>query len=227
MNPKNILQYILFIFCIFNLIGCEKDEAPSNYLDYQTIAKLELPFNNSWYVVWGGRNLTNNYHGSLNDQRFAIDVVQIENGSTFTENGSQNEHYYCYGDTLFAPAYGQIVEMKNSVAENIPGNTNKNELFGNYVIIDHGNDEYSVLAHMITNSIIVNLGDTISKGQPVGLCGNSGNSTEPHLHYHLQNQPSIGYGEGLPAEFNNYYADDMFVSKGEPLKNQTIRNKWL
>jgi len=223
MNTKNILRYILFLCCILNLFGCEIDEVPSDYLDYQTIAELELPFNDNWFVNWGGRTKEQNYHTSLVDQRFALDVVQIENGSSFMGNGKQNEDYFCYGDSLFAPASGQIVEMKNSVAENIPGNTNKNELFGNYIIIDHGNDEYSVLAHMITNSIIVKLGDTVSKGQLVGLCGNSGNSTEPHLHYHLQNQPSIGYGEGLPAEFNNYYADDKFVSKGEPLKNQTIR----
>ena len=191
----------------------------------KAIAELELPFNDDWFVVWGGRTKEQNYHASLVDQRFALDVVQIENGLTFMGNGTQNDDYYCYGDSLYAPASGQIVELKNYVAENIPGNTNKNELFGNYVIIDHGNGEYSVLAHMITNSIIVNLGDIVSKGQLIGLCGNSGNSTEPHLHYHLQNQPTIGYGEGLPAQFYNYYADDQFVSNGEPLKNQTIRKR--
>ena len=63
----------------------------------------------------------------------------------------------------------------------------------------------------------------MSKGQVIGLCGNSGNSTEPHLHYHLQNKPSIGDGDGLPAQFKNYYANDIFVTDGEPLKGQTIR----
>ena len=215
----------MFIFySILNLIGCEKDEvAPSDYLDYQTIAELELPFNDEWFVFWGGRTLEENYHASLIDQRFAIDVVQIENGSSFMGNGTQNEDYYCFGDTLYSPESGQIVEMENSVAENIPGETNTNQLFGNYVIIDHGNVEFSVLAHFMKSSIIVNVGDLVTKGQVIGLSGNSGNSTEPHLHYHLQNQPSIGQGEGLPAQFRNYYANDVFVSVGEPLKNQTIR----
>jgi hypothetical protein len=220
-----MLFYILICFCILNLTGCEKDEAPSNYLDYQTVAELELPFNDDWFVNWGGRTKEENYHASLVDQRFAIDVVQIENGSTFVGNGAQNEDYYCFGDTLYAPESGQIVEMEKSVGENIPGETNTDQLFGNYVIIDHGSAEFSVLAHFMKNSIIVNVRDLVAKGQVIGLSGNSGNSTEPHLHYHLQNKPSIGQGEGLPAQFRNYYANDVFVSVGEPLKNQTIRKK--
>ena len=223
MDAKNTLFKILF--CIFIIIpmGCEEDEATSYFLDYQTITELELPFTDGWFVNWGGRTADLNYHASLVDQRFAIDVVQIVNGSTFIGNGTSNEDYYCYGDTLYAPGSGQVVEMENTIAENIPGETNTNQLFGNYVILDHGNGEFSVLAHFIKNSIIVNIGNLVSKGQVIGLCGNSGNSTEPHLHYHLQNKPSIGQGEGLPAQFRNYYANDTFVSAGEPLKGQTIR----
>ncbi len=209
--------------CILFSIGCSEDEAPSDYLDYQTIADLALPFSDEWYVVWGGRTLDENYHASLDDQRFAIDVVQFENGTTFTGNGNSNEDYHCYADTLFAPASGIVVELQDGVPENLPGETNKNQLFGNYVIIDHSNGEYSVLAHCITNSIQANVGEQVSQGQMIGLCGNSGNSTEPHLHYHMQNQPSILQGEGLPAQFQNYFADDVFVSRGEPLKGQNIR----
>lgn len=224
MINKKILLNMLIFYGILNLISCNKDElAPSEYLEYQTIAELELPFNSDWFVVWGGRTLEENYHASLGDQRFAIDLVQIENGSTFKGNGTQNEDYYCFGDTLFAPGNGQIVEMENSVTENITGKTNTEQLFGNYVIIDHGNTEYSVLAHFMKNSIIISVGDIVTKGQVIGLSGNSGNSTEPHLHYHLQNKPSIGQGVGLPAQFRNYYANDVFVPVGEPLKNQTIR----
>lgn len=223
ITRKTFLRILIFSGSLI-LVGCHKDKiAHSEYLDYQTISELELPFNSDWFVVWGGRSLEENYHASLVDQRFAIDVVQIENGSTFMANGAQNENYYCFGDTLFAPENGRVVEMKNSVDDNIPGETNTDQLFGNYVIIEHGNEEFSVLAHFMKNSIIVNVGDMIIQGQVIGLTGNSGNSTEPHLHYHLQNKPSIGQGEGLPAQFRNYYANDVFVSVGEPLKNQTIR----
>lgn len=223
MKAKHARLSVFFIFCILNLLGCEDDIVPEENLNYQTIVDLELPFNGSWFVVWGGRTVEQNYHASLTDQRFAIDVVQIENGSTFTANGLRNEDYYCFGDTLFAPGEGHIVEMENLVPENTPRQVNKNQLFGNYVIIDHGNDEYSVLAHFMKNSIKVKVGNLVARGQALGLVGNSGNSTEPHLHYHLQNKPSISQGEGLPAKFLNYYANDVFVSVGEPLKNQQIR----
>ncbi|MFX0558652.1 M23 family metallopeptidase [Maribacter sp. CXY002] len=76
------------------------------------------------------------------------------------------------------------------------------------------------------NSITVTVGDMVTKRQVIGLVGNSGNSTEPHLHYHLQNNPSIMHGEGLPAQFRNYYANGIFVSVGEPLKNPEIRKDW-
>lgn len=205
------------------LLGCDKDEVSSDdYLDYHTMTALELPFNDTWFVVWGGRTIDNNHHATLDDQRFAMDVVQIQNGSTFIGDGKQNEDYYCYRDTLYAPGSGKVVEMVNSVAENIPGETNTDQLFGNYVIIDHGNEEFSVLAHFVKNSITVMVGDLLDKGQAIGLSGNSGNSTEPHLHYHLQNKPSIGHGQGLPAQFRDYYVDDVFVFRGEPVRNQSI-----
>jgi murein DD-endopeptidase MepM/ murein hydrolase activator NlpD len=66
---------------------------------------------------------------------------------------------------------------------------NKKQPKGNYVIIDHGNGEYSFLAHLKKGSMVVAVGDSLKSGQFIGLCGNSGNSSEPHLHYHLQNKP--------------------------------------
>jgi hypothetical protein len=224
MATKKSLPTILTFSIILTFIGCKvTGVAPSEHLDYRTMATLELPFNGDMFVVWGGRTLIENYHASLADQRFAIDLVQIVKGSTFKGNPAQNENYYCFGDTLFAPGGGQVVEMLNSVDENIPGETNKKQLFGNYVIIDHGNEEFSVLAHFMKNSIVVNVGEFVTQGQVIGLIGNSGNSTEPHLHYHLQNSPSIGRGRGLPIQFQNYYANDVFVPIGEPLRSQVIK----
>jgi murein DD-endopeptidase MepM/ murein hydrolase activator NlpD len=65
---------------------------------------------------------------------------------------------------------------------------------GNFVILDHGNGERSYFAHMKQGSVKVKKGDRIAAGQPIGQVGSSGDSAEPHLHYHLLS------GQGLDCE---------------------------
>ena len=67
-------------------------------------------------------------------------------------------------------------------------------------------------------------GLTCLAGDVIGECGNSGRSSEPHLHYHMQNTPDIMNGEGLPAQFQNYYANDEVVRRGEPVRGERVRN---
>jgi murein DD-endopeptidase MepM/ murein hydrolase activator NlpD len=93
---------------------------------------------------------------------------------------------------------------------------------GNYVILDLDNDEYALLAHLKGNSILVEKGEDVEPGQHLGECGNSGNTSEPHLHFHLQDNPEFGKGRGLPAYFLSYTADGEHVERGEPVQGQTI-----
>jgi murein DD-endopeptidase MepM/ murein hydrolase activator NlpD len=72
---------------------------------------------------------------------------------------------------------------------------------GNAVLIQHGPQEVSVLAHLKNGSVRVAAGDKVKRGQIVGLCGNSGNSSEPHLHFHLQNTPIIQDATGIKVFF--------------------------
>ena len=72
---------------------------------------------------------------------------------------------------------------------------------GNAVFIQHREHEVSVLAHLQFGSVKVKVGDKVKRGQTIGLCGNSGNSSEPHLHYHLQNTPIIQDGTGIKCYF--------------------------
>ena len=68
-------------------------------------------------------------------------------------------------------------------------------------------------------------GDRVKPGQFLGSCGNSGNTSEPHIHYHLQDRPGFdpAHAEGLPAQFRSYLADGKPVERGEPVKGQVIR----
>ncbi|MFC6721223.1 M23 family metallopeptidase [Halobacteriaceae archaeon SHR40] len=75
------------------------------------------------------------------------------------------------------------------------------KIAGNYVVIEHETGEYSLLAHLQENSVTVEPGQEVQRGEVVGRCGNSGNSTEPHLHFQLQDRPSFWFAAGLVPRF--------------------------
>ncbi|WP_081801944.1 M23 family metallopeptidase [Aquimarina atlantica] len=216
----SFLIVLLMNSCADSLIGDEGQIEEDIFLNYQTKTELELPFENEWYVVWGGKSIQQNQHFNNRFERYALDILQIVNGASFTGDGTQNKDYYCFGKRLNAPGDGKVIAIENNIEDNTPGVLNK--AGGNYIIIDHLNGEVSVMAHLKKGSIIVAVGDTVVKGQEVGKAGNSGNSTEPHLHYHLTTSDSPD-GIGLPPQFINYYEDDVFVEQGEPVRGQKVR----
>ncbi len=202
--------------------GEPTEAAPSEYLDYETQASLRLPFTGEWTVGWGGRTVEENYHAAYVDQRFAYDFVIVRNGSSHEGTGLENADYYCFGEPILAPAAGSVVAAVDSVPDNAPGKFDDGAPLGNHVIIDHGEGEYSFLAHLQKGSVAVAPGQQVAAGEQVGACGNSGRSSEPHLHYHLQNSAQFGRGEGMPAQFLDYFADSELVASGEPVRGQQI-----
>ncbi|MCE7033233.1 M23 family metallopeptidase, partial [Lysobacter sp. GX 14042] len=77
--------------------------------------------------------------------------------------------------------------------------------------------------HLRQDSVAVEAGQQVAAGDELGRCGNSGNTSEPHLHFHLQDSPVFGEGLGLPAFFNDYTADGEAVERGEPVQGQVVR----
>ncbi len=207
------------------VIHPQEKEADSPYLDYQTKTELRLPFDGEWYVFWGGRTLKENYHAAVVDQRFACDIIIMKYGSSHSGDGKSNKQYYCYGRPILAPGSGVVVEVVDGVADNIPGEMNAMQPVGNHVVIDHGNGEFSFLAHLQEGSVKVGRGQEVTAGDLLGLCGNSGNSSEPHLHYHLQTSGVFQKGQGLPAQFRHYLANGEIVPRGEPTKGQLIEHQ--
>ncbi|WP_456314699.1 M23 family metallopeptidase [Pseudomonas shirazensis] len=220
---------VSFVFlltsCADLLMGDEGKYDEDIYLNYKTKTVLELPFDGEWYINAGGKSLEQNHHFAPHrHQRYAMDIVQKVNGMiTQTGKGTKNEDYYCFGKRLNAPGDGKIAVVVNNIEDNVPGVLNTDQAWGNYLVIDHLNGEYSCMVHFKKNSIIVAVGDNVVRGQMVGQVGNSGNSTGPHLHYHLQTAVSRSTGVGLPIQFVNYFADDVFTQRGEPVTYQTVR----
>jgi len=166
--------------------------------------ELILPFKGRWLVFWGGDKKEQNYHHEVPNQRFAFDFIGVDEvGQTGKGDGSKNEGFYAFGREVLAPAEGVVTDVIEGVRDNLPGSMIPYSGLGNAVFIRHRENEISVLAHFKQGSIRVKPGETVKKGQLLGLCGNSGSSSEPHLHYHLQNTPIIQNGTGIKCFFQN------------------------
>jgi hypothetical protein len=162
-------------------------------------------------------------------QRFAIDWVQVnKDGKTFTGDEKKNESYICYGQKVHAVANGVVTEVKDGIPQNVPGidsravPINLETVGGNHVILDIGNGMYAFYAHLQPGSLRVKVGDHVKAGQLLALLGNSGNSTEPHLHFHLIDRSSPLGGEGLPFAYPSY----SLLGKGS-LDGDVAKMNWL
>jgi len=204
------------------LVRPEQPPVSSAYLDYRTKTPLRLPFDGRWLVLWGGRSTTENQHAIAPDQRYAYDLLVLDGGRTHRGAGARNEDYFCWGHPVLAPGTGTVAVARDETADNVPGIMNPASPPGNYVMIDHGNGEYSLVAHLQHGSVRVHAGERVTAGQLLGLCGNSGNASEPHVHYHLQTGSTFGAGQGLPAQFLRYRADGVQVERGEPRRGQVV-----
>ncbi len=198
-------------------------EAHTTHINYQTKTKLKLPFEGEWYVASGGRTVLHNGHAISANQRFAYDFLIKKEGYTFRNEGKYNKDYFCFEKNVVAPGKGRVFKVINHIEENEVGKMGEGD--GNTVVIDHGNGEYSVIAHFKKGSIVVEVGDEVNSGQFLGLCGNSGRSFQPHIHYHLQTMPENGPGEGLPLQFASYKLDSISHENSEPTWGQRIRNQ--
>ena len=150
-------------------------------------------------------------------QRFAIDWARLNaDGKTFTGDAKDNKNYRAYGSDALAVADGVVTETKDGIPENVPGINSRavpitlETIGGNHAILDIGHGRYDFYAHLQPGSLRVKLGDHVKRGQVLGLVGNSGNSTEPHLHFHLSNGNSPLASEGVP------YAFESFDAKAKP-----------
>lgn len=199
--------------------------APTRFAEYRTHAALYLPFDEEWHVYWGGRTVGKNRHAVARDQRFAYDFLILKERCSFSGAGNENSQYYCFGQGVYAPGDGVVIDVIDAIPDNVPGVMNADVPSGNHVVLDHGESEFSVIAHLQHGSVKVRKGDIVRAGDLAGLCGNSGNSSEPHLHYHLQNSGVLFRAEGLPAQFLDYVADGKPVTRGEPVAGQTIRSQ--
>ena len=140
-------------------------------------------------------------------ERYAIDFIRAVDGLNLYTPGQAPSmtNNYSYGAKLLAVAPATVIAVQNGIPDQ-PAGVNPtgyslNQLGGNYIVLKLRDDLYALYGHISPGTLKVKVGDKVKTGQVIGLLGNSGNSTAPHLHFHLMNGPGLLTSDGVPFEF--------------------------
>ena len=157
-------------------------------------APARFPLRGAWYVGQGGGRLLN-HHFQVPEQRGALDILQV--GASGSRRGAADrlDSYLAYGAEVYAPCDGKVISAVDGVEDQVPGVIRYGPLYGNHVFIDTGSETVK-LGHLRPGTVAVTPGQSVRTGDLLGEVGNSGNSTEPHLHIHAERD-----GVGLDLGF--------------------------
>lgn len=163
-----------------------------------------------------------------NFMRYSYDFVPVdESGKMSAGAEEKNESWFGFGKPVRAVADGVVAAVVDKYADDrkfdpstIPTD-GPMKIWGNYLVIDHGNGEYSLYGHIQQSSSRVEAGDRVRRGQHIAAIGASGSSKFPHLHYELQTGADIG-SEGLPSSFENF--DRILGSKRVRVKSGLVNS---
>ena len=202
-----------------------------NISNYKPQILYSLPFEGVWTVSNGGIDKKTSHSWSICPQRYAYDFFIEENGQSFHGDSKSVTDYLCYGKPILSPAGGIVVELKNQF-EDTPVSNNQevlcsaSDVRGNYIVIQHSPQEYSTIAHIQKDSFCVKIGDKVSRGQMLACCGNSGNTSEPHIHFQIQQGKNFLFSAGLPIWFTNLKnltkpEETVHISRGHLVENES------
>jgi hypothetical protein len=186
------LGAILSVVCVLALLG---RRAPPGALD------LAFPLRGGTFIVGqGGASKVVNHHFGHASQRYALDVLML-NGAGVRARGfypATLERYAAWDAQVVSPCDGVIAAAIDELPDLPPPRRDPAHPAGNHVAIESGGATI-YLAHLRRGSVAVRAGDHVRAGQPIGRVGNSGNTTEPHLHVHAERGPYPGRFSGRPA----------------------------
>lgn len=180
--------------------------------EYVQKTHLVFPFRGNGIILQAGA--MNGGHRDRSGE-YALDGTVLNDGWSPEKpgDGKQNSDYYGFGHDLVAPADGVVVRMRDDRPDQPVGDTSDPNYYapefkrggdpGNMVVIDHGNGEYSMIAHLQQGSVQVKPGEHVTQGQVIGRLGHSGDTDTPHVHYQLQSGPDFLHSDALPCHFDN------------------------
>lgn len=127
-----------------------------------------------------------------------------------TQAPAQLSDYRAYRLPVLATAAGTVIKVVSDVPDNPIGAVNVEKNWGNFVVLQHAPGLYSTVAHLAHGSIKVTVGQVVGAAEVLGLCGNSGRSPQPHVHFQLQSGPQPG-DQTVPCRFS-----DVVIVADEP-----------
>ena len=215
VNRWHVMGYVGLILVIFTLPVYEV--YPSSYDEHPSRVMFRLPLEGPVTVAWGGAAAAVNYHVFLPGQRWAYDLLVAREGESFRGDGTELDDYYGYRLPVLAPASGVVFAAHDGEPDVAIGARRWGLAgLGNHVGIEVAPNEYLFIGHLQPGSVRVQAGDHVTVGQRLGTVGNSGNSSEPHVHLHLQDTPRPYFGEGIPFYFHRYRHAGRVVERGMP-----------
>ncbi len=215
--------------------------SPPLKVSSQAAIVLSPPFKGDGWVDANGcclevgphRFVTNPMNGTLDpSEQFAIDWIKIDpQGKAFRGDGKTSEQWLCYGVDVLAVAPGTVVEVMRNLPDEPPGKAPTNltvpEIAGNHVILDLGQGRYAMYAHLAPHSVTVHVGDRVRAGDKLGLLGNSGNTTGPHLHFQISDRPSTLDTTSLPFVFESMALESRVSINLDEIEDYSIKGTAL
>ncbi|MEY8019383.1 peptidoglycan DD-metalloendopeptidase family protein [Muriicola sp. SD30] len=186
--------------------------------------RMILPFREEIFVYWGGTTLEQNYHLAEISQQYAYDLLMVKDGRSYQGDPKINENYFVFGKEIIAPCDARVVLVIEGVPDNEPGTMNPAQLTGNTVVLQTDLNEYILFAHLQEGSLEVEEGEEVRQGDVIARCGNSGNTTEPHLHLSLQNTINMEEATGGKLYFDQIMVNGEIKTDYLPVKEDFIRN---
>jgi murein DD-endopeptidase MepM/ murein hydrolase activator NlpD len=201
-------------------VHLRREQVTAPAATYATANRFRFPADGTWTILQGGATARGNHHHDHREQRWAYDAVVERFGRVRPAGRRENERYFAYGLAVRAPAAGTVVFARDGVPENVPGEPGRGG--GNGVILDHGFGEFSALWHLRPGSVRVRAGERVRWGQVVGEVGNTGRSTQPHIHFHVSSGPPGTDPIALPARFSDVRVDGSLAAEVMPSRGQRV-----
>jgi murein DD-endopeptidase MepM/ murein hydrolase activator NlpD len=215
---------------------------------------LVLPFRGTWRAKNSPARRVPSHGTHLFATTYAMDFVAVRDRRSARVTDWRTwfsvepvDRFFAFGQPILAPAPGRVVtvhdgepdhEARRSQVALVPYALTQaarvrqgpGAIAGNYVILELDQAAYVLLAHLRAGSIQVRTGEAVAVGQELGACGNSGNSTQPHLHIQLMDSPDPYTARGLPIAFRSYRSwrgrgeSPRRVDQGIPDNGETVES---